>query len=48
MTFSKEQRDASQADKFRRAAEEHQCDPAECRWEERLKNVAKQKPGDPK
>jgi hypothetical protein len=33
----------SQAERFERAAREHQADEDERRWEERLKRVAKQK-----
>lgn len=36
-----------QSDKFKRAAEEHLCDPDEVRWAERLKKVAKAKPEKP-
>lgn len=35
-----------QSDKFKDAAREHECDPDEKRWEERLRKVAKQKPKD--
>jgi hypothetical protein len=34
-----------QAEKFKRAAREAECDADEKRWEERLKKVAKQKSG---
>lgn len=33
----------TQADKFRQAAEELQCDPDEKRWEEKLRKVASAK-----
>lgn len=36
----------SQSDKFKEAAREHEADEDETRWEERLKKVAKQKPGE--
>lgn len=35
---------ASQSDKFRKAARELECDEDESRWDERLKKVAKGKP----
>ena len=35
----------SQSDKFKEAAREHEADEDEGRWEERLKKVAKPKPG---
>ena len=34
----------SQADKFKQAAREHECDEDEARWDERLRKVAGQKP----
>ena len=34
-----------QADKFKEAAREHEADEDEARWEERLKKIAKAKPG---
>ena len=34
----------SQADKFKDAAREAECDEDEARWSERLKKVAKAKP----
>ncbi|MFZ1365874.1 hypothetical protein [Sphingorhabdus sp.] len=34
----------SQADKFKRAAREIECDPDEKRWEDKLRKVVKQKP----
>jgi hypothetical protein len=33
-----------QGQKFKDAAREHECDPDEKRWEERLKKVTKAKP----
>jgi hypothetical protein len=35
--------DKSQADKFKDAAREAECDEDEGRWEERLKKIAKQR-----
>jgi hypothetical protein len=35
----------SQSDKFKEAAREIEADEDEARWEERLKKVAKQRPG---
>ena len=35
----------SQSDKFKEAAREHEADEDEKHWEERLKKVAKAKPG---
>ena len=34
----------SQADKFKRAAREIECDPDEKRWEDKLRKVVKHKP----
>ena len=34
----------TQADKFKEAARELECDEDEAHWDERLKKVAKQKP----
>lgn len=34
----------SQADKFKRAAREIECDPDEKRWEDKLRKVVKPKP----
>ena len=34
----------TQADKFKEAARELECDEDEARWDERLKKVAKAKP----
>jgi hypothetical protein len=42
---SKKTREASQSDKFKKAARELEADEDEVRWEERLKRVAKAKPG---
>lgn len=39
--------DKPQSEKFKEAAKEHEADEDECRWEERLKKVAKAKPGKP-
>lgn len=36
----------SQSDKFKEAARELEADEDEARWEERLKKVAKAKPGE--
>jgi hypothetical protein len=36
--------DKSQADKFREAARELECDEDEARWDERLRKVVKHKP----
>lgn len=36
---------ASQTDKFKEAARAAECDEDEGRWEERLRKVARQKPG---
>lgn len=36
----------SQAEKFKQAARELECDEDEARWDERLKKIAKQKPAD--
>ena len=33
----------SQADKFKQAARELECDPDEARWEDKLRKVVKQK-----
>lgn len=38
----------SQLDKFKEAARELEADEDEARWEERLKKVAKSKPGEEK
>jgi hypothetical protein len=37
-------RQDGQAEKFKNAAREAECDPDEKHWEERLKKLAKQKP----
>jgi hypothetical protein len=37
--------DKSQSDKFKEAARERFADEDEARWEERLKKIAKPKPG---
>lgn len=37
----------TQADKFKDAAREAECDEDEARWAERLKKVAKQQPEKP-
>jgi hypothetical protein len=39
-------KDASQSDKFKKAAREHEADEDEKHWEERLRKVAKPKPQD--
>lgn len=44
MPSSKQHRDGSQTEKFKRAAKDSGCDENERRWEERLKKVAKQRP----
>jgi hypothetical protein len=43
MTSSTKQPAASQADKFKEAAREHEADEDEKRWEVRLKKVAEPK-----
>jgi hypothetical protein len=35
----------TQSDKFKQAAREHEADEDEARWEERLRKIAKAKPG---
>ena len=37
-------KERTQADKFKEAARELECDDDEKRWEERLKKIAKAKP----
>lgn len=39
--------DKTQADKFKDAAREAECDENEARWSGRLKNIVKQKPEKP-
>lgn len=34
----------TQAEKFKQAARDLECDPNEKRWEDKLRNVVKQKP----
>lgn len=34
----------TQADKFKEAARELECDPDEAKWEDKLRKVVKQKP----
>lgn len=36
--------DASQAEKFKEAARDLECDPDEKRWEDKLRKVVKHKP----
>jgi len=47
MTASTSQKDdMSQIDKFKKTARELECDDDEERFKERLKKIAKQRPGD--
>ena len=40
-----EQLKQTQADKFKEAARDLECDPDEARWEDKLRKVVKRKPG---
>lgn len=43
MTKSAQQDELSQSDKFKKAALEHECDPDEAKWEDKLRKVVKPK-----